>query len=461
MTDTLAGLPFWVLEFDKSGAPVQPAAVDTFVNEIGAQGVTDLFVFSHGWNNDRTTAMSLYDRFFQEVAKLLKDATFAKKTPSAKVGVAGVIWPSILWPDDAESASSSAVVPGAGGGAVAMRAGAPVPAAQASAQQINTELKRGYDEAGQQTLIDELTAMLEAQPKSDAALISFRTKLAQLLASEPTDSAADRKQPDQAEGDMTALSDSKWRALLDVLGDQAMSRGVSTGGVAGLGDPFKKLWAGAKDALRVASYWQMKQRAGIVGRTGLGMVLARLPAQAPNARVHLLGHSFGARLVSYSLAGLPSALTGTRSPVKSLFLLQGAFSHYAFADSLPHDATRSGGLKGMAVRVDGPLLTTHTLKDLAVGLSYPAASFANQDDAAAAVDQLKRWGAMGHDGAQAVPAAPAALGGPGTAYTLSKGQWLNLDGNQVIIHGGFPAGAHSDIVHPHTAWAALSAAGIV
>jgi hypothetical protein len=461
MTDTLAGLPFWALEFEKDGAPTQPGAVDTFLNEVGAQGVTDLFLFSHGWNNDRTTAMSLYDRFLQEVGKLLQDASLPKKKANAKVGAAGVIWPSILWPDDAASAASNAVVSTAGGGAVAMTSGAPVPAAQASAQEINTELKRGYADADQQTLIDELTAMLDAQPKSNAALVAFRTKLGQLLASEPTDSAADHKHPDQAEGAMAGLSDAKWRALLEVLGDQAASRGASTGGAAGLGDPFKKLWSGAKDALRVATYWQMKQRAGIVGRKGLGSVLARLPAQAPNVRVNLLGHSFGARLVSYSLAGLPPALTGGQSPVKSLFLLQGAFSHYAFADSLPHDATRSGGLKGMAARVDGPLLTTHTLKDLAVGVSYPAASFVNQDDAAAAVDQSIRWGAMGHDGAQAVQAKPAALGAPGTPYVVAKGQWLNLDGNQVIIHGGLPSGAHSDIVHPHTAWAALSAAGIV
>src|SRR5262249_2309461 len=154
------------------------------------------------------------------------------------------------------------------------------------------------------------------------------------------------------------------------------------GGAVGLGNPFQKLWNGAKDALRVATYWQMKQRAGIVGRKGLGAtVLASLAESAKNTRVHLLGHSFGARLVAFSLAGLPPALTGAASPVKSLFLLQGAFSHFAFADSLPFDHTRSGALKGMAARVDGPLLTTHSLKDLAVGLAYPAASFLNQEDA--------------------------------------------------------------------------------
>jgi hypothetical protein len=222
------------------------------------------------------------------------------------------------------------------------------------------------------------------------------------------------------------------------------------------------LWAGAKDALRIATYWQMKQRAATVGRDGLGgLVLSKLVRDAPHTRVHLIGHSFGARLVSFSLSGLPEGVTEAASPVKSLFLLQGAFSHYAFADKLPHDASRSGALKGMAKYVDGPLLTTHSLKDLAVGVSYPAASFVNQDDSAAAIDQSIRFGAMGHDGAQAVAAASALLGTPGTIYPLQKGKWVNLDGNRVIVHGGLPSGAHSDIVYPHTAWAALAAAGLV
>jgi hypothetical protein len=68
---------------------------------------------------------------------------------------------------------------------------------------------------------------------------------------------------------------------------------------------------------------------------------------------------------------------------------------------------------------------------------------------------------MGHDVSQAVQATKKPLGPPLTIYPLAKGKWLNLDGNAVIIHGGLPSGAHSDIVHPQTAWAALQAAGIV
>lgn len=457
MADKLQGFPFWLLAFDKRGTPEDPAEIGRLLDGLKSEQITDLFVFSHGWNNDRTTALALYDRFFAEVRKLVDNRA---PNSATRVGVAGIIWPSVLWPDDAASASMDHVVT-VGGGATAVAGAAPVPCSRATPEQILDELRKGYDDSRQLHLLEELAGMLQHAPATDAALGAFRATLGELLQSEG-DPAADPHQPDSAEGGIATLSDSKWRKLLGVLGDQAARGQPPAGGAAGLGDPFKKLWAGAKDALRIATYWQMKERAGVVGRAGLGaQVLARVAVEAPATRVHLLGHSFGARLVSFSLLGLPESLQGEQSPVKSLFLLQGAFSHFAFADQLPHDTSRSGALKGMAARVDGPLLATHSKKDLAVGRSYPAASFVNGDDAAAVSDQVSRWGGMGYDGAQAVGAVAVNLAGPHTSYPFQKGKWLNLDGNQVIVHGGLPSGAHSDIAHPHTAWAALAAARLV
>jgi hypothetical protein len=462
MSDTLDGLPFWTLEFTKEGAPTDAAALQRFPSEVKSEGITDLFVFSHGWNNDHRAATSLYRRFFAEVATLLNDDMVPKKIPGAKVGIVGVLWPSILWPDDAPSDGPQPELPRpTGGGVVGLgMARATVPVKNAAPDQINRELKKTYDDPRQQTLIDELTAMLDEQPEDEGAINEFRSKLTQLLASEGVD-GLDKQQPDDGESGIVDLNDTKWRQLLTEVGSNAEQRGSARGGAVGLGNNFKKLWNGAKDVLRIGTYWQMKKRAGVVGRDGLGLVVGRLGREAPDARVHLLGHSFGARVVSFSLAGLPETMTGPKSPVKSLFLLQGAFSHYAFADELPHDATRSGALKGMAARVDGPLLTTQSLRDYAVGVSYPAASLANNEDAAAFNTPSKRWGAMGHDGAQAVRSTTFPLSEPGVRYPFMKGQWLNLDGNEVIIHGSLPSGAHSDIVHPHTAWAALAAAGIV
>jgi hypothetical protein len=151
-------------------------------------------------------------------------------------------------------------------------------------------------------------------------------------------------------------------------------------------------------------------------------------------------------------------MEGGASPVKSVFLLQGAFSHFAFADSLPHAPGRAGALKGMAARVDGPLVVTHSQHDLAVCKRYPQASFISRDDAADFDDAVSRWGAMGSRGAQAVHAGVDAFKPVGQAYAFASGRFLNLDGDHLITRGGPPSGAHSDIIYPEIAWAVLQAA---
>ena len=146
----------------------------------------------------------------------------------------------------------------------------------------------------------------------------------------------------------------------------AMSTGAEGGDAQGIGSIFGKVWSGAKDALRVASFYQMKSRAGVVGRTGLGPLLELLHTRNGAVRVHLIGHSFGARLVSNSLPGISSAAA---SPIASLLLIQGAFSHWAFAQRNPWGD--QGSLFGSADRVHGPMVATFTAADWAVGKWYP------------------------------------------------------------------------------------------
>ena len=99
------------------------------------------------------------------------------------------------------------------------------------------------------------------------------------------------------------------------------------------------------------------------------------------------------------------------------------------------DRSRGGALKGMAARVDGPLVASFSVHDTAVKL-YPLASMSSRDDAAGLEDRLYRWGGIGHDGAQAVDATVAALGPVGTGYAFQRGRFVNLDGNAVVNRGG-------------------------
>ena len=261
---------------------------------------------------------------------------------------------------------------------------------------------------------------------------------------------ADRRTADAARRPHDALRAVPGRAG----GGRGDARRHRAAAIAGLGDALGGLLHGAKEALRQATYWQMKNRAGTVGRNGLGPVLGRLPA---GVRVHLVGHSFGARLVSFALAGLPA---GAPSPVRAVTLLQGAFSHFAFASPLPFDAGRSGALAGMLARIDGPLVACFSSHDGAVGTFYPLASFAAREDAAAADDALSRWGGMGADGAQGVDAALDGIRGVGSHYAFAPGRALNIDASEVVFRGRPAGGAHSDIVHPELTWVVLAAGGL-
>jgi hypothetical protein len=432
MAANLAGFPFWTLRFDATGKPADNSTT-TFLQDIPSAGITDLLIFSHGWNNDEATALALYTRFFGEMRKLLDDPTVTTRR-DAVIGVAGVVWPAILFPGD--SASSS-------GGAASFTPD--------DAAALESELPKVFTSPEQQPVLQELLALLQEQSPDPDQLIVFRDKLVALVKGTPGSFALD----DLDLQAITSTNDADWMRILDGL--SAPTDDTSSGGAADFGSALARSWNGAKNALRATTYWTMKNRAGVVGEKGLGPILGKIQTSVPGLNVHLLGHSFGARLVSHSLVTMPDPPAGARSQVKSLFLLQGAFSHFAFAPALPFDTSRKGDLAGMESRVDGPLLTTHSQKDLAVGTAYPLASVLAGQDASDATDIMYRWEGMGYDGAQAVSAADAPLGDVGTTYNFAAGKWLNLDGNQIIVNGDPPAGAHGDIAHPEIAWAALLA----
>jgi hypothetical protein len=431
----------WEVSFDERGKPDQ-GDVGKLLGELPGRDLTDLFVFSHGWNSDRGQARRLYELYFGQVPELLARGS----AQGVKAGWLGVVWPSKRWADEPEPTAGADGAPAAGlgdGGGEA--AGSPVP----SDPVLVEDLKDVFDGDERRAALDELARLLEERPEDPAALARFQTLMGELA----TDPDAGPAGEDQ--GELALLEDDP-EEVFGRFADAVPQTGE--GGAAGIGNPFPRLWNGAKEALRQLTYFEMKKRAGVVGKQGLGPLLGRIAHADPDVRIHLLGHSFGARLVSFALAGLPDP---ANSPVKSLYLLQGAFSHFAFADALPMDRSRGGALKGVAARVDGPLVASFSVHDTAVGKLYPLASLSSRDDAAGLEDRLYRWGGIGHDGAQAVDATVAAVGPVGFAYPFQRGRFLNLDGNAVINRGSPPSGAHSDIFHPELVWVGLAAAGLV
>ena len=291
MAAEIAGLPFWELTFDEQGDP-DGGQRDAFLAEVPARGITDVIVFAHGWNNDHRIAMELYTRFFGLLAPQVPQAV------RGKVGLAGVFWPSQRWSDEPIpdfAADGGAAV---GGGAAAFEdGGEEAPAADPTLDPATLEdLKTLFPAAA--APLDAMAALLQG-PADGAALAEFHRQLAEFsrlaAAGIPDDGEGDKAGAALEAGEPRMLLDDH-TALFERYRDALVANGVtlddSGGGVAGFGDALGGLLNGAKEALRQATYWQMKNRAGTVGRNGLGPVLGRLPA---GVRVHLVGHSFGAR----------------------------------------------------------------------------------------------------------------------------------------------------------------------
>ncbi|MGW2458367.1 serine-threonine protein kinase [Streptomyces sp. NPDC001761] len=423
--------PYWELTFDADGDVDGPER-DRLLTQVTDLGVRDLVVFSHGWNNDRSGATALYRRFL---------APFPALAPGARLGYVGVIWPSMRFSDEPIPDLPRSV-------AAEEAEAAPRPA-------LDKDTRRALLQAfpNRTTVLDRLARMLDERPGGARGLAEFGGLVRLLLDDDGQGVAADTDEdgePAVSGDDPVSVCRRFAEALaaLDASGDAPRFA---------LPNP----WDGAKELLRQATYLQMKRRAGTVGERGLGPLLGRLAKAAPGVRVHLVGHSFGGRLVAFALRGLPAEVTA----VKSVTLLQGAFSHYAFAARLPHAPDRSGALKDLQRRVDGPLVCCHSRFDAALGTFYPLASRLTGDDRACAGSEIAavlgpRWGAMGHDGTQAVPGTvrldlAAALGG-----RLPASGCVNVDAAAVVRRGGAPSGAHSDIVHPELARVVLAAGRI-
>lgn len=443
MTESISGRPLWRLVFDADGDPDQ-GTVTTLTEGVKSTALTDLVMFSHGWNNDEATASNLYQRWFGLLA--------AQVDPDRRIGFVGIRWPSELWRD--EPIPNVGPAPAAAlGGAAALDEAPTVSAGPPTIDRAQlADLKDMFPSGAAQ--LDTIAGLLAQEP-SEARLSELFTAMQQFSSATASGFNDGEADPSTLPGMLAAdqVPTDVFTRFADRLAEAGVDFGRG-GGAAGLSELGDKILNGAKEALRQLTYWQMKNRAGTVGQHGLGPVIGRLAGAVPGLRVHLIGHSFGARVVSFALAGLPDSQP---SPIKSVTLLEGAYSRFAFTDPLPF-RPGAGALAGRLARIDGPMAVCYSSHDKALGIFYPLASAAADDDAAGADDPLARWRAMGSSGAY--NAATQELGVVGTAYPFQTGQILNLDSSAVVTQGDSPSGAHSDIFYPQLAWVTAAAGGL-
>jgi hypothetical protein len=411
------------VEFKKDGSVHDEQSVDDLLN--GLAGATDMIVLAHGWNNDIEDAKRLYDRFLASVSNLNPPVAGLDQRHLA---VLRVFWPS-------KKFAETDLIPGGG------VASATTENDEALRRALD-ELKRDPQRLGGKDVdparganIDQAIALVNRLEQSAAARREFVLRIRTIL--NPDDAHEDDGSREFFERDPEELFD-RFGAPVPV------DLEVGAGGAASLldgitpflGDFAEGAQAAARRIANFATYFQMKTRAGTVGAGGVAATLLRVRATQPKLPFHLVGHSFGARLVTAAASRLPP-----NSGPSTLTLLQGAFSHNALSSKF--DGQHDGAFRTLLAdqRVSGPIVITHTKNDLAVGVAYPLASRIARDAAAALGDQDDPYGGMGRNGAQHTPEVAASegelrdLGNAGT-YAFGRGKVFNLNGDRFIKDHG-------------------------
>ena len=456
-------LDYLLVAFDEHGEEVPPGQdVDGTAAALAqaADGVTDVFLLSHGWKGDIAAALRQCDSWLKAMLDLPEDERrWRESVPGYRPLVVGLHWPSLPWgdetddgqvlgdaveTDDAATFAREAQLPD--GRLQEQYAGriADTPDARAALARI---LAAAEDPA-------TAAALEQGQLPPDVAA-AYDTLFDE--AGLGAGGAAAAPGADQ-EGFDPALSLQEWSRAAggaEVPDAQAPQGDL----VLGLGDALASLRNKLLMPLRQLSFWQMKHRARTVGEAGVHTFLADLERAAPEARVHVMGHSFGCIVVSAAIAGpvVDDALADPLPrPVDTLFLVQGAMSLWSYADRIPFGDHLPGyyrALRAAPGQVRGVVATTQSTKDWAVGRLFPLGARLSGDEVLDAEQDFPEYGGVGAFGLQGTPVEAVGVLGTDGEYGFTPGTVYNVDCTSVIP-------GHNDIMAPavaHLMWQAVIA----
>jgi hypothetical protein len=440
------------VQFDKDGNLVIPSQESDIIQALTAPGntFTDVVAISHGWNNDMDEARTLYRTFFGALEQVLPAAT-------GKTLAIGILWPSKRFADADLIA-----------GGAASAEGDSLP--DSVLLDRLEELKHLFTDNEANAKLEQMKGLVAGLKSTDnqnqfvsllGAILDKHSDPAQRTPDEGEATISSRAQDD---GGAKLLKDfgkpvtqvvkadgEGGAAGLGGLGGNRALGADGPGAAAGISDLLTGIKAGALRLLNFTTYSTMKDRAGKIGRDAVNPLLQRIQAAVPDKlKFHLVGHSFGGRLVTAAVDG--------QKPLKvqTLLLLQAAYSHNGLAAHFdPQDPSKSGFFHAVFDnrKVSGPIVITHSKNDRAVGLAYPLASRLNGDDAAGIGDANDLFGGMGANGAQHVDVADITLLNIGVGqydFKTSGKSVFNVNGDAIIT-------SHGDVARPETA-ALLAAA---
>ena len=423
-------LHYYLVSFDKAGVE-RDESTGPQSDELkrlltgDSEAITDVFFAVHGWKGDIPAAIDQCSRWMGQMARMEKDrAAIRVRDPKFKALLVGIHWPSQPWGEESleDAPSESGLLGG---------------------DEVSAALVDHYAEAISQTpaareAIETILAGVSSgqrRPRLAPEIVeAYDTLLkdAELWSDEDANDA-----PLETQWDPQSVYDDARES-----GDDSLL----------LGGSFKDAFL---SPLRQVSFWTMKARARAVGEIGMGKLLRDLQFASGSAvRFHLMGHSFGCIVVSGAIAGAAGA--PLVRPVDSVFLVQGALSLWSYGQVA---ADKPGYFQSIVTekRVRGPIVTTWSTHDGAVGNLYPMAARLGRQDTLANYPRFGGVGAYGLQGAGKF-AHEIIIGDAAADYGLQPGQIYNVESSRVIANGDGLSGAHSDIAHPevaHVAWQAV------
>ena len=408
------------------------------MDALQGEPVTDVFLMSHGWLGDIPAAKAQYTNWIGAMASNADDLQRMRQLrPGFRPLLVGLHWPSLPFGEEqlGGGGPASFSAPAAAGSAEPSQAGSPVEPlireyaerladSPAALSALRTIFSAAMDDIAPSRLSDEVVQAYQVLDRE-----------AHLGSGGVAASPADDREPFDP--------NATYRAAEEEM--------VSFGGIGG---------GGLLAPLRTLSFWKMKARAAQFGsQAGFSLLRELQSAAAPGVRFHLMGHSFGCVVMSATLAG-PDAESELVRPLDSVALLQGALSLWSYAADIPHAPGTPGYFHRIISdrRVAGPLITTQSEFDTAVGRLYPLAAGAARQ-VHFAPGELPKYGALGTFGVRGPGPQIVDLSilPPDGDYGFEPGKVYNLESSQVIRNGGPPSGAHSDLAHPevsHAVWQA-------
>ena len=422
---------YYALRFDEQGACISPKTRERLIEDARSGGYSDIFVFSHGWNNPWHDAEDdLYTPFITNFHEIVRVGDLGRAYKP--------LWIGIHWP------SAELVLPWEQGPEVAPAD--PDAAPLSSEPGIDALLSRlDADEA------KRLLALVSLPSLDSEAAREFLGLLVKAVGH-----PADEDLPGiPAPSDVNVLVNA-WASEKGGVSEPVGS------GVPGLSDSAEvnpeadapqaagKVLTGARDVARLYTVWPMKDRAGLVGKNGVGPLIQQLREAAPGSALRLLGHSFGAKVVLSALGCSEFASL----QAESALLLQAAISARCFAADA-YNGT-SGGYHEVPERVKLPITMTFSREDVPLHDAFHLAVCRRYDvgerQPAPAGAPVPLFAALGGYGPQRVAGEAISwpIQNPDDPYPVPADKvgkrLIALDGDGVI-HG------HGDVKNMATAWA--------